>query len=608
MAQQIKDLEQELKKVRHRLFSAKTPATKRRLRDKDEEIRERIGKLLVEYGLGNKTAKQLAGWDPYDQNAFSPFFDPEWMFDISDGFDVVIGNPPYIGEKGNKNIFRELSVSNIGKRFYQRKMDIFYFFFHIAIDLLNEKGVFSYITTNYFPTADAAKNLRNDMKERICFIKLVNFNDVIIFESAKGQHNLISIGTKHKNNGYTETIICKGNVNISLQEVDRILFKNSSKAVYYRISHSDVFEGEKSFIRFEKDKITEILNKIENQSVLLKTHFFVNQGILSGADKVTQKHINENRTKTDNKGKGVFVLSQNDLNEISLNKNERHLIKKFFKNSDVDKYIANDENKFFLLYLTRAINIDNYPNIKKHIEKYKPIINARSKDRGEIQAALKLGKWWVIFAARDKNIFEGEKIISPQRSKSNTFAYNNTEWFSSADVYYITKKESSSLSLKYILALLNSTVYFHWLYKKGKRKGEMLELYATPLENIPIKEMTKKQQLPFELIVDQIIFLKKNNWEIESKVFENIVDGLVFNIYFPDHMKERKIDILQFVEKDLKEVMQGREFGRLIDNQKKKVINQLHARWTDPKSQIVKRMNSFAKKSPDILKPILESR
>jgi len=73
-------------------------------------------------------------------------------------------------------------------------------------------------------------------------------------------------------------------------------------------------------------------------------------------------------------------------------------------------------------------------------------------------------------------------------------------------------------------------------------------------------------------------------------------------------MKERNIDILQFVEKDLKEVMQGREFDQSTDDQKEKIIKQLHSRWTDPESEIVKRMDSFAEKSPDILKPILESR
>ena len=73
-------------------------------------------------------------------------------------------------------------------------------------------------------------------------------------------------------------------------------------------------------------------------------------------------------------------------------------------------------------------------------------------------------------------------------------------------------------------------------------------------------------------------------------------------------MAERDIDILQFVEKDLEAVMQARELDQLPDDQKEKVINQLHARWTDPESEIVKRMNRFAEKSPDILKPILESR
>ena len=72
--------------------------------------------------------------------------------------------------------------------------------------------------------------------------------------------------------------------------------------------------------------------------------------------------------------------------------------------------------------------------------------------------------------------------------------------------------------------------------------------------------------------------------------------------------QDHNIDILQFVEKDLKEVMQDREFDRFADDQKEKVINRLHARWTDPESEIVKRINSFAEKSPDILKPILESK
>jgi adenine-specific DNA-methyltransferase len=111
---EIGELEVELKKVRHRIFSAKTPKTKRKLREEDQSLREKMGELLIADGWENKTARQLAAWDPYDQNASSPFFDPEWMFGMKDGFDSIIGNPPYIGQSGNKVIFRIIKNSSFG--------------------------------------------------------------------------------------------------------------------------------------------------------------------------------------------------------------------------------------------------------------------------------------------------------------------------------------------------------------------------------------------------------------------------------------------------------------------------------------------------------------
>ncbi len=86
-----------------------------------------------------------------------------------------------------------------------------------------------------------------------------------------------------------------------------------------------------------------------------------------------------------------------------------------------------------------------------------------------------------------------------------------------------------------------------------------------------------------------------------------VIDAIVFELYFSDHMKEQKIDILQFVEKDIDEVMQNKEFETLNNTQKEQVITELHNRWSDSNSEIVKRMNSFAEKSPEILKPILEA-
>ncbi|MEA2043185.1 MAG: restriction endonuclease subunit M, partial [Bacteroidota bacterium] len=105
---EVEALEKELKAVRHKLFSAKTPETKQKYRKKDEELRNAIAEKLKNLGWQHNSADRLARWNPYDQNASSPFFDQEWMFDISKGFDIVIGNPPYVNiykiEKSTKDI------------------------------------------------------------------------------------------------------------------------------------------------------------------------------------------------------------------------------------------------------------------------------------------------------------------------------------------------------------------------------------------------------------------------------------------------------------------------------------------------------------------------
>ena len=114
--------------------------------------------------------------------------------------------------------------------------------------------------------------------------------------------------------------------------------------------------------------------------------------------------------------------------------------------------------------------------------------------------------------------------------------------------------------------------------------------------------------IPFEILVDCILFAKENDLETEAQTYESVIDGLVFQLYFLDHMKEKQIDILQFVEKDLAEVMQDRDFKQLSDSEKQNIINQLHSRWSHPDSEVRNRIKLFAVRSPEILKPILESR
>jgi len=181
-AQDVQALEARLKDVRHRLFSAKTPAAKRKLREEDKLLREKMGALLVAQGYGNESARQLAGWDPYDQNASSPFFDPEWMFGVSEGFDVVIGNPPYV---------RVDSIQAADKQQYKAsykttkgKYDLYYLFFEHAARILGSRGVCTFITPNKFCAASSATDLRSILFSSYQSIEILSTSTLGVFEDA----------------------------------------------------------------------------------------------------------------------------------------------------------------------------------------------------------------------------------------------------------------------------------------------------------------------------------------------------------------------------------------------------------------------------------------
>ena len=130
---QIDRKEKELEDVRRRHFTALTPKTKAKYRELDAQIRAEISELLESVGFPHETTEKIAHWDPYDQNACADFFDPEWMFGVRAGFDVVIGNPPYISH----DKIPEQLKTEIRNHYqsYQPFADLYCYFIEKAIGL-----------------------------------------------------------------------------------------------------------------------------------------------------------------------------------------------------------------------------------------------------------------------------------------------------------------------------------------------------------------------------------------------------------------------------------------------------------------------------------------
>lgn len=192
------------------------------------------------------------------------------------------------------------------------------------------------------------------------------------------------------------------------------------------------------------------------------------------------------------------------------------------------------------------------------------------------------------------------RILIRRTGDSLCCAYLKTQALTESTLYS-TWSTSSKFSNLFLFGTLNSKLLDHYnKIENITNKQGFPQILMTDLELLPIKEPSQKISKIIEFLA--LILIS----EIRNTV-ESVLNSVVFNLYFPDHMKERCIDVLEFVEQDIEKVMQGREFEKLSDSEKEKVIKQLHATWSDPTNEVVKRMAQFKVKSPDILKVILES-
>jgi len=492
-------------------------------------------KRLREFTSGQKT-KPFFLWNLYFSEVFKE----------KKGFDIVIANPPYVGEKGHKEMFREIKKGSLGK-FYQGKMDLFYFFFHLALNLGNQYSNTAFITTNYYSTATGAKNLRQDFKERSSILQLINFNELKIFESALGQHNMITMLKKGQDEKATAKTCITSRQGFATHEMlQQILSGNDNKTTYWKIMQNDLYDGDEYYIRLagisgvSDNPIHVILEKIKKQGLVLPAMCDVNTGIMGGCDYISKKNINycssQERIKKDiNIGDGVFILddtAERDKKAIKNIKSSGYLYE-FYKNSDIGRYYTNNETSRYIIFSSKTNGAYKNLAIKKHLDKFKCVL---VKNREINNENIKLFPFLRRGTAH-QYIFESPKIVAPQRSSLNTFGYNEIPWYASADVYFITEKDKS-ISLKYILALLNSKLYYLWLYHRGKRKGESLELYQKPLSEIPIKKIPEDDQKPFIDGVDKILAITKDDDYLKSatkqakvKEYEKQIDQMVYKLY-----------------------------------------------------------------------------
>ena len=503
-----------------------------------QEISDTINKQLEAQAYNPEILRELRSINLAENNKF--FLWHTWFSDVfsrddKEGFDIVIGNPPYIGSKGNENIFHAVLSSPLGSKYAERWMD---YFFHQGLDMLCEKAIICLITTNYYYTATGGSKLRkhiaNNTVERI-----VDFGEIKLFESAMGQHNAITMIRKghYSQDVNIIEIVSKGYK--PNEELARIFYQEHNDAIYYKVSQEQLFSGidKQIILTGQNASSLNIIDKIRKGNLPLSHYAFITMGVVTLSDTVSNKHLKEYNLPFAKKGDGIYVLTEEEISKLELDFESKLYLKDFYKNSDIKKYYTPHNTSKKLIYVKDSgVPIKLPEPLLQHFEKFKPLIVGLKENflKNEIAASVVMkwfrnGNYFVLFTPKKEEYFTAEKIIAPYRASSNIFSYSNEAFFASKDVAYIIPY--SSENIKYILGVLNSKLVLYWLNLMGKKKGDILELYAKPLNDIPIKDTTVELKRQLTDLVNEIIEIKSKSLNPDVNNLENRINRTVYEIY-----------------------------------------------------------------------------
>ena len=179
---EVRELKAAIDRVRADHFGAKRRADKHRLRVKDKELRGKLAKALAKLGFAQNDANRFAAWDLYDQTAGADWFDAELMMGVRDGFDIVIGNPPYVRHELFAAKKPALKV-HFGE-FFASTADLYTYFYHKGMSELRKGGHLSFITSNKFMRVGYGKNTRELLAKNATIRTLVDFGELPVFKAA----------------------------------------------------------------------------------------------------------------------------------------------------------------------------------------------------------------------------------------------------------------------------------------------------------------------------------------------------------------------------------------------------------------------------------------
>lgn len=487
----------------------------------------------------DRLALAVSGWDPYDQNACSDFFDASWMFNINDGFDIVIGNPPYVQLQKNKGAYAK-KYESCGYESYDRGGDMYALFTERSGQLICENGSVCLIIPNKWLLIDSGLLLRRHLLH-FRINQLLNFGDVQFFDNATTYVCILLVSKEYPK------LTCKAlSTNSKLYSGDFDLtvtqeLKEKSTETFTE-NHWLIMDSAQASIN---QKLEALGRPVKDWNICIY------RGILTGFN-------------------DAFFISEKVYQRITkTGGNAQKLIRPLLRGRDISPYHTSSSGQYLIgTFPTLNINIDDYPGIKEHLLSYdvkrleqsgKKYTNAQGKI---VSARKKTSFAW--FETQDSisywQDFLVPKIVYPNMTTRFPFSYDESCSFSNDKTFILSSKDKNILLL--LVAILNSRMAKLWIWHHcPELNGGAREIRKVYFEHFPVPNLNDTEKKEILTLSEKIISKKASNKDISKET--EAIEALLAD-YYGFTTEERKsledfVGMLQNIKPDEGQDTQAKE-------------------------------------------------
>ena len=576
-------LRAELADIRHQHFNARSPTAKRKWRLADEAKRGEIAEKLEDsHALSKDAARKLAAWDPYDQNTFAPFFDSEWMFglpvgkvrldgkapatllgniallneagdqtelsgnsprEIDSGFDVVIGNPPYVRQEKIKHL---KSVFQAQFATFDGRADLLVYFYERGMKLLRKGGVLALITSNKFLRAGYGAPLRGFLSTYSQMLSLVDFGDLPVFDAT----------------AYPCVFVARRGEPSSQQSLTTVRIENTDE-----LSRFTEVVCSKSHQRLQSDFSADVwqLGNLAVTSLLAA----IKTGRRALRDVVSNRIYAGIKTGLND----AFIIDEHTRTQlIKKQKNSADLIKPFLKGKDIGKWAPDGDGRF-VIYTPHGTDIAKYPAIREHLLPFKGDLENRALD----QKWFELQQPQLAFA----EAYYAPKIIYPNVALGCRFAWDESSYLDMTAFCIATNDIS-------LLPILNSSVIeFFFTHFGIERRGGYQEFKTQYVRELPVPDYSTAQSAILARPTANLVWMKRHfAFTLASQTtrdplmvayWERVLNGLVYELYFPEELHAAGLHLFDIVAQ-----VKFPSIEKIVDAKKLIVLRELFQDLYDP--------------------------